>query len=119
MDEAKKRRLVEAGVDVDGALARLMQNEGLLTRLLRAFLQDTNFAQLQQALAARDGKAAFAAAHTLKGVSANLSLTRLTESVSEVVEALRAGDLEAARALMPAVEEAYREITAFLRELPA
>ena len=37
MDEAKKRRLVEAGVDVDGALARLMQNAGLLTRLLRAF----------------------------------------------------------------------------------
>ena len=74
MDEAKKRRLVEAGVDVDGALARLMQNEGLLTRLLRAFLQDTNFDQLQQALAARDGKAAFAAAHTLKGVAGNLSL---------------------------------------------
>ena len=110
MDEAKKRRLVEAGVDVDGALARLMQNEGLLTRLLRAFLQDTNFAQLQQALAARDGKAAFAAAHTLKGVAGNLSMKDLFARVSEVVECLRGGDLAAAAGKMPAVEEAYRKV---------
>ena len=110
MDEAKKRRLVEAGVDVDGALARLMQNEGLLTRLLRAFLQDTNFAQLQQALAARDGKAAFAAAHTLKGVAGNLSLRDLFARVSEVVECLRSGDLGAAAEKMPAVEAAYRAV---------
>ena len=40
MTEESKRRLVEAGIDVDDALARLMQNEGLLMRLLRAFLQD-------------------------------------------------------------------------------
>ena len=110
MDEAKKRRLVEAGVDVDGALARLMQNEGLLTRLLRAFLQDTNFDQLQQALAARDGKAAFAAAHTLKGVAGNLSMKDLFARVSEVVECLRGGDIGAAAEKMPAVEASYRKV---------
>ena len=43
MTEESKRRLVEAGIDVDDALARLMQNEGLLSRLLSAFLQDGNF----------------------------------------------------------------------------
>ena len=116
MDEAKKRRLVEARVDGDGALARLMQNEGLLTRLLRAFLQDTNFAQLQQALAARDGKAAFAAAHTLKGVAGNLSLNALYERVSGVVECLRGGDMDAALVLMPAVQEAYDNVTLALQE---
>ena len=42
MTDENKRRLMEAGIDVDDALARLMQNEGLFLRLLRAFLQDGN-----------------------------------------------------------------------------
>ncbi len=110
MTEESKRRLVEAGIDVDDALARLMQNEGLLMRLLRAFLQDANFAQLQEALAKGDVSSAFAAAHTLKGVAGNLSLRDLFARVSEVVECLRGGDLGAAAEKMPAVEAAYRAV---------
>ena len=110
MTEESKRRLVEAGTDVDDALARLMQNEGLLMRLLRAFLQDANFAQLQEALAKGDVSSAFAAAHTLKGVAGNLSLRDLFARVSEVVECLRGGDLGAAAEKMPAVEAAYRAV---------
>ena len=115
MTEESKRRLVEAGIDVDDALARLMQNEGLLMRLLRAFLQDANFAQLQEALAKGDVSSAFAAAHTLKGVAGNLSLRDLFARVSEVVECLRGGDLGAAAEKMPAVEAAYRAVVDALR----
>lgn len=119
MEKETMLSLERLGVDTESALARFMNNGALYEKFLRRFVQDQNYAALTEAI--REGRVqdAFAAAHTLKGVSANLSLTRLTESVSEVVEALRAGNLEAARALMPAVEEAYREITAFLRELPA
>ena len=105
----KQRRLAEAGIDVDDALARLMQNEGLL-RLLSAFLQDGNFARLQEALAKGDVSGAFTAAHTLKGVAGNLSLRDLFARVSEVVECLRSGDLGAAAEKMPAVEAAYRAV---------
>ena len=115
MTEESKRRLVEAGIDVDDALARLMQNEGLLMRLLRAFLQDANFAQLQEALAKGDVSSAFAAAHTLKGVAGNLSMKDLFARVSEVVECLRGGDLAAAAGKIPAVEEAYRKVADALR----
>ena len=83
MTEESKRRLVEAGIDVDDALARLMQNEGLLMRLLRAFLQDANFAQLQEALAKGDVSGAFTAAHTLKGGN----LTTWIEKASVTVPA--------------------------------
>ena len=104
MTEESKRRLVEAGIDVDDALARLMQNEGLLMRLLRAFLQDANFAQLQEALAKGDVSGAFTVAHTLKGVAGNLSLKRLYETLTPMVEELRAGDLAAAAARMDEAE---------------
>lgn len=110
MTDENKRRLMEAGIDVDDALARLMQNEGLFLRLLRAFLQDGNFARLQEALAKGDVSSAFAAAHTLKGVAGNLSLRDLFARVSEVVECLRGGDLGAAAEKMPAVEAAYRAV---------
>ena len=115
MTEESKRRLVEAGIDVDDALARLMQNEGLLMRLLRAFLQDANFAQLQEALAKGDVSGAFTAAHTLKGVAGNLSMKDLFARGSEVVECLRGGDLGAAAEKMPAVEAAYRKVVDALR----
>lgn len=110
MTDENKRRLMEAGIDVDDALARLMQNEGLLMRLLRAFLQDANFAQLQEALAKGDVSSAFAAAHTLKGVAGNLSMKDLFARVSEVVECLRGGDIGAAAEKMPAVEASYRKV---------
>ena len=90
MTEESKRRLVEAGIDVDDALARLMQNEGLFLRLLRAFLQDGNFARLQEALAKGDVSGAFTAAHTLKGVALNLGLGSLAHASSQMTEALRA-----------------------------
>ena len=115
MTEESKRRWGEAGIDVDDALARLMQNEGLLMRLLRAFLQDANFAQLQEALATGDVSGACTAAHTLKGVAGNLSMKDLFARVSEVVECLRGGDLAAAAGKMPAVEEAYRKVADALR----
>ena len=110
MTDENKRRLMEAGIDVDDALVRLMQNEGLFLRFLRAFLQDGNFARLQEALAKGDVSSAFAAAHTLKGVAGNLSLRDLFARVSEVVECLRSGDLGAAAEKMPAVEAAYRAV---------
>ena len=92
MTEESKRRLVEAGIDVDDALARLMQNEGLLMRLLRAFLQDANFAQLQEALAKGDVSGAFTAAHTLKGfmkeLCANGGSIFFSTHVLEVAEKL-------------------------------
>ena len=62
-------------------------------------------------------RAAFAAAHTLKGVSGNLSFNRLYGRVAAVVEPLRCGDLEAARKLLPELSGAFEEIRAVLEEL--
>ena len=112
---AERRAALEAGgVDVAGALERMMGSEALLERLLGKFLEDRNFPALCAALDAEDLPGAAAAAHTLKGVCGNLSMTALYGLFARQVEALRAGDLAGARALMtdirPALEAAAAAI---------
>ena len=68
MDTVKKEQLTGAGIDVDGALERLMGSETLLERFLIKFLSDPNFEKLEHAVAAEDSQGAVHAAHTLKGV---------------------------------------------------
>lgn len=108
MDAMQKQRLLDAGIAVDDALARFMNNEMLLLRFLTRFDQDPSFAALEQALA--DGRTddAFLAAHTLKGVTGNLSMQPLYRLTCAMVEDLRAGALEAARQKLPALQAQYR-----------
>ena len=47
MDTVKKEQLTGAGIDVDGALERLMGSETLLERFLIKFLSDPNFEKLE------------------------------------------------------------------------
>lgn len=84
-------------------------------RFVKLFLMDESFKQLQEALAAGDVDAAFNAAHTLKGVCANIAFAKLQASASAVTEALRAKDLEKGKSLMPAVEEDYEKHMVFIK----
>ena len=92
----------EAGGDLAGTVARL-GGEERVERFLQLLAGDT-FAMLRAAMSAGDVTCAFRAAHTLKGVAANMGLLRMQEAASTLTEALRAGDMDSARALYPAVE---------------
>lgn len=110
MDKEVRRRLEAAGIDVDDALSRFLDNEALMTKYLCRFPQDPNMDALRRAIAAGDGSAGFEAAHTLKGVAGNLSLVTLFHQISPLVEDLRAGNLAAAAEKLPAVEAAYAAV---------
>ena len=114
MDEGVRRHLEAAEIDVADALSRFLGNEVLLIKFLRRFPQDPNMDNLRCAMAAGEVTAAFKAAHTLKGVAGNLSMTALFHCVSPLVEDLRAGNLAAAREKLPAVEAAYAAVIAAL-----
>ena len=107
MDPNKRNCLLQAGVNVDEALERFMQNEALLLKYLRRLPADPTYAALCQALDRQDAQAAFAAAHTLKGLAGNLSLQQLYTLVSLQVEQLRGGDLSGAAETMPRIRQAY------------
>ena len=117
MSPENKRAIAAVGIDMEEALDRFMNNEALLERFLKKFLQDPNYAALCEALDAGDCEGAFRAAHTLKGVCGNLSMRLLYQPVSEQVELLRCGNLEAAKTLRPQIDQAYADIEAALRRL--
>ena len=110
MDERRRNRLQEAGVDVDDALERMMGSEALLERLLGKFLEDENYQKLCTALDEKRQEDAVAASHTLKGVCGNLSMPALFSLFTRQVEALRQGDWPAACQRMEEIAPAYGEM---------
>ena len=64
----------------------------------------------------RTQKAAFRAAHTLKGVCLNLGFDRLYEVSSALTEMLRDGVMDGSDDMLRQVEERYDQTVAVLRE---
>lgn len=77
------------GMEYEDTLHRFMNKEELLERFLRKFEADTSYLQLMEQLQAGNYGEAFAHAHTLKGVTANLGLEGLRRPASEITELLR------------------------------
>ncbi|MCI8484547.1 MAG: Hpt domain-containing protein [Lachnospiraceae bacterium] len=117
MNQEIKEQLSAAGMNVEGALERLMNNEMLLERLLIKFKADTNFAGLEKALGENKYEEAFHFAHTLKGVAGNLGMEKLMDADSLVVERLRRQDYEGMEADMAALQEAYTQIMEILQKI--
>ncbi len=78
------------GADVDEGLVRCLNKEDFYIRLVKIASADPNFEALKAAVEAKDLEAAFSAAHALKGVVGNLSITPLYKPISEMTEYLRA-----------------------------
>ena len=76
------------GGDFDEVKKRL-PSEALIKKFIAKFLDDRSFPDLQTALEEGSRESAFRAAHTLKGVCGNLSLTKLMNSASKLTEMLR------------------------------
>lgn len=83
--------LKDFGANVSEGLDRCLNNESFYLRLVKTAAHDQNFEKLADAARKGDLSAAFEAAHALKGVMANLSLTPILEPVSEMTELLRVG----------------------------
>ena len=61
----------------------------LVKRFITKFLDDSSFSELCQAMQEGQRDKAFQAAHTLKGVCANLGFDRLGASAGQLTELLR------------------------------
>ena len=84
--------LKEAGAEVDSGLERCLGNEAMYLKFVNMVLDDDKFEALRAAVEAGDLKQGFECAHALKGVLANISLSNVLRPVSEMTEALRAGE---------------------------
>ena len=109
------------GGDYKGVMERLPSAD-FVRRFALKFLQDDSFPNLKKALEAQDAPTAFRAAHTLKGVSANLGLEQLRSSASQLTELLRGetGPMPvAAEELMEQVRKDYALTVEAIEEFQA
>lgn len=77
--------------DYEDAMARLMR-EASVAKFLRKFIDSQDYSKMEEAITAKDYKAVFMHSHTLKGVCANLSISALQHSSSDICEAVRNGE---------------------------
>ena len=106
-------KLAAYGADTKAGLSRCMNNEAFYLRLVGMELGDVHFERLSSALAAGDTRAAFEAAHALKGAVGNLALTPIYDPVAELTEKLRGADGPVDTGdLLPKVLEAFSALKA-------
>lgn len=106
----KRYQLSKAGVSATEGIERFNGDKQLYEETLLKFPADKSFSMLCEALDNKDVKAAFCAAHSLKGVAGNLSMNRLFEDIYPMVEILRAGSMENVDEHMEKVKKDYDDI---------
>ncbi|MCI8285566.1 MAG: Hpt domain-containing protein [Firmicutes bacterium] len=112
-------KLKEAGIYAEEGISRLMNNEEIYLKYLKKFAAgDEYYNQLVAAFNINDCKAAFKAAHTLRGNVGNLAINTMYAILVEMTEALRIGDIdnqhEALRDLIKAHDKACETISKVL-----
>ncbi|MFA6948671.1 MAG: Hpt domain-containing protein [Eubacteriales bacterium] len=85
-----------AGIDYDGGLHRFGGKTALYNKYLIKFFDDPTFKTLGEKLAGKNIKEAFILAHSLKGMSGNLSLDEFYNELCGLVELLREDKIEGA-----------------------
>lgn len=108
------------GGDYDQMVRRVSSPERV-GKFLAMFLEDDSFAQLCRILEQGSREEAMQAAITLKGVSGNLSFTRLFDSTSRLAQALRPGEQTDPAPFLEQVRQDYEQTVRAIRaclELP-
>ncbi len=89
------------------SVMELFLDEELAKTFVKKFVTDPSYKTLHEAVAAEDIEASFRAAHTLKGVAANLGLSRMQKVASNLTEQLRPRESQADAELLAAVDREY------------
>lgn len=106
------------GSDYEEVLGRL-RSPRIIQKFILKFLDDGSYRQLEESLAAENYPEAFRAAHTIKGVCANLAFNTLLDSSEALTEALRdgrpaqAGEEDLIARVKADYDRAYQAIQAF------
>ena len=116
MNTETRKKLQTAGIDAESAIQRFMGNEALYEKFALQFLEDPTYDTLLDAIANREVQEAFAAAHTLKGISGNLSFSNLYVLRGMMTELLRKEELGAAKEYIPELERVYQTVQNALEE---
>lgn len=117
---ARPDSLLEAialyGVNTVAGLNRFAGNQKIYEKILFKFPQDESFTTLHSAIASEDFDTARKAAHTVKGIAANLSLDPFTETITQLEQALKLEDYNKALTLFQQAKDLYDALTELIDE---
>jgi two-component system sensor histidine kinase/response regulator len=97
------------GIDLQEGIARVNGNAKLFQRLLKSFIQDytADVDSIKRAISAHDVQEAGRLAHTLKGVSANLSVKEISGIAAQLETMLKEGATGNFDRLLTQLDEAF------------
>lgn len=94
-----------------------LKREDMIIRFIKMFAEENLLAKLKDAMASGNVKAAFVAAHSLKGNCMSLGFVRLQKIAEKMTELLRNDLPEEAAPLLKPLEREYERIIEIIRKL--
>lgn len=121
MDGEILAQFTQLGAKPEEAIYRFMGKEDIYKRFLKKYMDDTSIMALRQGMEKKDAFEVFKAAHTLKGLSANLGLDCVQNKASEITELTREKsfdqfDVSLLETLMDELEECNQKICAVIEK---
>lgn len=108
------------GGNYASTMPRFMNNETMYLKFMNMLFNDDNLNKLETAINENDLNGAFEAAHTLKGVVANMGLTPLYNAICVIVEPLRTRSQEADYAqILDEIKQEYAKLEELSNQLQA
>jgi len=108
--------LKNLNVDIDTLLRRFSGNEALTKRFLLKFPDDKTYEGLKEGVDNGDNATVLAKAHALKGIALNLGLDNLGNQSSDLVEYLRAGQVEDVRSMFTGITKEYNRVIELIND---
>ena len=109
MQEKLLVELENAGHKISEMVGRFAGNEMICITLVKKFPKDPNFELYVKQVRSGDYEEAEKSVHTLKGVSSNLGLTKITEITQLILNDIRAGQYDNLKELTNQLEISYHE----------
>lgn len=117
MERKLKKKLLEAGIDVEDMELRFDGDYELFLRLLKKFPEDKNYRWLSECARARDWVGVENAVHTLKGVVGGLSLKALYELTERQLALIRNKSYDEALKLTDEIAHEYEAVVRFIEKM--
>jgi len=106
------------GIDVKDAMDRIGDLDFILYEWNSFFQDNKNVAdEISKALSDNDHKTAYEIAHRVKGVSANLSITKIYHIVSDICDQIQVMDIKSVQALLKSLEKNLTSISVSVKQL--
>ena len=117
MDKFVQTELEGAGVNVEETLRRFMNNEMLMIKFLRKFVDDENMNKLRTLIADKHSPEVLFVAPPLIGVSGNLGLIKLYEIFSRMCQDCRNDQYEDLDGLFAQAEANYSKVVEAIKKI--